>query len=51
MVFRMELTNSEIDRILDLKYIATSSTGCTFPPEIYKIIGINSMLNPYFQMR
>ena len=48
MVFRMELTNSEIDRILDMKYIATSSTGCTFPPEIYEIIDINSMLKSLF---
>ena len=44
MAFRTELTYSEIQFILDLKYIATSTKGHTLPPGINKICDLNSML-------
>ena len=44
MVFKMELTYSEIEKILDTKYIAPSSTGYTSQPGIYEISDINLML-------
>ena len=44
MIFKMELTNSEIESILALKYIATSPTGYTLPHGIYEISDFNSML-------
>ena len=37
MVYRMELSYDEIVDILDVKYIAGSTTGYTLPPSIYKI--------------
>ena len=40
----MELTYVEIVNILDVKYIAGSTTGYTLPPGIYEITGINMML-------
>ena len=44
MVFRMKLTYSENEKIIDLKYIATSTIGYTLPPVIYEISDINLML-------
>ena len=44
MVFRMELTYCEIEKILDVKYIATSTTRYTLPVGIYETSGISSML-------
>ena len=44
MVFRTELAYSKIEKILDIKYIATSVTAYTLPPGIYEITDINSML-------
>ena len=44
MVFRMELTNSEVENILDMKYIDVKSTRYTFPPGSYESIDSNSML-------
>ena len=44
MVFRMELTYSEIEKILDVKYIATSIIGYTLPVGIYEISDNNSMI-------
>ena len=44
MVFRMELTYSEIEKILDVKYIATSTIGYTLPVGIYEIIDNNSTI-------
>ena len=41
MVFRMELTNSEVENILDMKYFDASITGYTVPPGIYEIGDIN----------
>ena len=38
MVYRMKLKYSEIEYILDMKYIDGSSTGYTVPPGIYEII-------------
>ena len=43
MVFRMELTYSEIDYISNKKNIDASSTGYTGPPRIYEITDINLM--------
>ena len=44
MVNRMELTCDEIVDLLDIKYIATSSTGYTVPPGNHEIGEINLML-------
>ena len=44
MVFRMELTNSEIAEILDTKYNATSPTGYILPPSIDETNDNNLML-------
>ena len=44
MGFRMESTYSEIEKILDVKYIATLSIGYTLPPGMYEIIDNNLML-------
>ena len=44
MVFRMGLTYSEIENILDMKYIPTLVSGYTLPLGIYEISDINSML-------
>ena len=45
MVFRMKLTYSENEKILDLKYIPTKSIGYNLPPGLNEIIDIISMLN------
>ena len=37
MVFRMELTCREIEKLLDMKYIDASSTRYTLPTVIYEI--------------
>ena len=44
MAFRMELTYSEIESILDKKYFDTSTTGYTLPPRISEISDSNSFL-------
>ena len=44
MVFRMELTYSEIEEILDTKNIATSSTRYTLPTGVRELSDINLML-------
>ena len=44
LIFGMELTYSESEYILDVKYIAASSTGYTLPPSIHKISDLNKML-------
>ena len=44
MLFRMEITYSEIEKILDVIYIPTSSLGYTLPTGIYKISEIKLML-------
>ena len=44
MVFTMELTYSEIENILDMRYFPTSSTGYILPPGIHEISDINLML-------
>ena len=44
MAFRMELAYSEVEKILDRKIIATSSTGYTLLPGIYRITDFISML-------
>ena len=48
MVFRMELTYSEIERIFDMTYIATSTIGYTLEPGIYEVIDDNLMLKFLF---
>ena len=48
MVFGMELTYSEIEKILDVKYIDTSTIGYTLPPGIYEIDDKNLMLKNLF---
>ena len=45
MVFRTELTYTEIEYVLNTKFIATSSAGCTLPPGIYEIMDISLMLH------
>ena len=37
LVFRTELSYSEIEDILEVKYIATKTTGYTLPPGLYEI--------------
>ena len=49
MVFRMLLTNNEIENILDMKHIDAKSTGYTFPPGIYEVYDINLMLKSLLQ--
>ena len=44
MVFRMGLTYSEVEEILDTKCNATSTTGYTFKPRKFKISDFNLML-------
>ena len=40
MVFRMELTYSEIENIIEMIYIDTLTTGYTIPPENYELSDI-----------
>ena len=44
MVYRLELTYSELTEILDTKYIAASPSGCAFPPSSYEIKDLILML-------
>ena len=44
MVFRMELTNSEIEKVVEIKYVNTSTIGFTSPPGVYVFSDINLML-------
>ena len=44
MVFRLELTYSGIEKMLDTKDAATSSTRYTLLPRLYEITDINLML-------
>ena len=46
MVFRIELTYSEIEKILDVKSNPTSCTGYTLQPGIYEISDNNLILKP-----
>ena len=48
MLFRMELTYSEIGDIFEIKYIAATSNGYTLPPGIYEISDLKLMLTPLF---
>ena len=43
-VFGKKLTNREIEKTLDIKYIETSVPGFILPPGIYQISDINIML-------
>ena len=45
LVYRKELTYTEIEDTLDVKYNAGSTTGYTLPPGIYEITAINLMVN------
>ena len=44
MVFRMELTYQEVAVLLDTKYIDAKTIGYIFPPGLYEIFDIKSML-------
>ena len=44
MPFRMELTYSEIERILDMKNIDTSTTRYTPPPGIFELNDVKLLL-------
>ena len=44
MFFIVELTYSEIEKMLDVKYIATSTIGYTLPAGIYEVSDIKMML-------
>ena len=44
MVFRMELTYSEVEKILHMKKIPTSSSGYTLPPGVFESSHFNLML-------
>ena len=46
MVYRMESAYDEIVDILDVRYIAGSTTGYTLPTGIYEITDINLILEP-----
>ena len=48
MVFRMELTYIEIEKIIDMKYIDASSSGYAFLPGTYKNSHLKSMLKSLF---
>ena len=48
MVNRTQLTSNEIVDVLDVKYIAGSTKGYTFPPGIIEVSDINSMLKSFF---
>ena len=41
MLYRLELTYYEILDVLDVKYIAVSTSGYTIPPGFYTIIDSN----------
>ena len=43
MVFRMELTYDEVVDVLDVKYIAGSTTGYTLQPGLYEHSDLNLM--------
>ena len=45
MVFRMGITYSDTENILDFKYIATTPFGYTLAPSLCQNSDINSMLN------
>ena len=44
MVFRLELSHTEILNKLDMKYIDASTIGHTLPPCVYEISDIDSMI-------
>ena len=44
MVYRNQLTYDEFMKILDLKYIPTTTIGYTLPPGMYEIVKINFTL-------
>ena len=44
MVFRLELSYTEILNTLDMKYIDASTTGYTLPPGVYEFSDINSTI-------
>ena len=44
MTFRMELPQYENLAIFNIKYIGPKTVDYTFPPEIYEITDINSIL-------
>ena len=48
MVFRLELTYTEILNILDMNYIDASITRYILPPGVYEISNINLMLTSFF---
>ena len=41
MVFRMGLTYSEVDKVVDTKCFAKSTISFTLPAGVYEIIDIN----------
>ena len=43
LVYRFQLTYDEIVGILELKYLAGSSTGFTFVPSVYEVTDNNMM--------
>ena len=48
MVFRLELTYSKIEYLLNVKYIDGSSTKYTLEPGRYEFSDTNLMLNSFF---
>ena len=44
MVFRMGLTYSEVDKVVDTKYFAKLTISFTLPASVYEIIDINWFL-------
>ena len=44
LVYRMQLTRTEILDILDLKYIPTKRTGYSLDPGIYEVVDLNNTL-------
>ena len=44
MVFRMELTYNDTEKIFVMEFIDTTTIGYTVPPGVYQISDINSML-------
>ena len=44
LVYRMQLTRTEILDILDLKYIPTKRTGYSLNPGIYEVVDLNNTL-------
>ena len=51
MDFRMQVAYSELEDLLDVKYIATSINWYTLPPGMLKLVILNCCWSIYFPLR